>query len=71
MQKFKIWASLCSWSDWFESYLVGNAKDRLSHDEAHILLIRKFSEGLNFHLWEVSWESNPRKIAELLCCLLM
>ena len=30
----RILASLCSWADWFESYLVKNPEDRFSRDEA-------------------------------------
>ena len=33
---FKTLASLCSWADRFESYLVGNLEDRFSRDEAQI-----------------------------------
>ena len=29
-------ASLFSWADWFESYLVENTEDRFSCDEAQI-----------------------------------
>ena len=36
MQNFKTLASLCSWADQFESYLVANPEDRFSRDEAHI-----------------------------------
>ena len=35
MQNFSILASLCSWADWFEHYLVRNTKDRFSCVEAH------------------------------------
>ena len=34
-RNFKTLASLFSWADRFESYLVKNPKDRFSHDEAH------------------------------------
>ena len=32
------YASLCSLGDWFETRFVGNPKDRLSPDEAHLVL---------------------------------
>ena len=44
MGNFMTLASLFSWADRFESYLVENPKDRFSCDEAHmsggIILIR-------------------------------
>ena len=41
VQNFKIPDHLCSWVDWFESYLVGNHKDRFSRVKAHMLLVLK------------------------------
>ena len=35
MQHFNTQASLSSWTDWIESYLVANPEDRFSRDEAH------------------------------------
>ena len=37
MQNLKPLASLYSWADQFESYLVANPEDRFSRDEAHIV----------------------------------
>ena len=37
IQNFKPLASLCSWADRFESYLVKNPEDRFSRDEAHFI----------------------------------
>ena len=36
MYKFMTLSSLCSWADWFESYLVENPEDRFSHDVAQV-----------------------------------
>ena len=32
------YASLCSLGDWFETRFVGNPEDRLSRDEAHLVV---------------------------------
>ena len=32
------YASLCSLGDWFVTRFVGNAEDRLSRDEAHLMV---------------------------------
>ena len=37
IRNFKILAGLCSWADWFESYLVGNPEDRFSHGVAQLI----------------------------------
>ena len=37
MQNLKPLASLCRWAGQFESYIVGNPKDRFSHGMAHVL----------------------------------
>ena len=37
MENFKILASLCSSSDSFETYLVGNPKGRFSRDEVQLV----------------------------------
>ena len=36
-RNFKTLASLCSWADRFESYLVENPEDRFSRDMAHFI----------------------------------
>ena len=36
IRNFKPLSSLCSWADWFESYLVANPEDRFSRDEAQL-----------------------------------
>ena len=38
IQSFNILASLCSWTEWFESYLAGHPEDRFSFYEAHICM---------------------------------
>ena len=38
MRIFNFLASLCSWAGWFESGFVGNPEDRLSRNEAHIVM---------------------------------
>ena len=38
IRNFKPLPSICGWTGWFESYLVGNSIDRFSHEEAHMEL---------------------------------
>ena len=45
MQNFNILAVLCSSTDWFESYLVGNPENRFSCIEAHNIRIYHECEG--------------------------
>ena len=45
IQNFKTLASLWCWADRFESYLVGNPKDRFSRDMAHITFIDLITGG--------------------------
>ena len=47
MQNLELLASLCSWADWFESYLVANPEDRFSRAEAHILMKKYGKLSLN------------------------
>ena len=58
IENFKTLASLCSWADRFETYLVGNPKDRFSHDVAASLrtlldskstAVFKVSQSLGFY----------------------
>ena len=55
-QNFNILASLCSWADRLESYLIRNSKDRFSHDtynsasasqNQHLGLIMRFCDLLH------------------------
>ena len=46
IHNFKILASLCSLTGWFEHYLVGNSKDRFSCDEAHLIIEREISNNV-------------------------
>ena len=38
-RNFIILASLCSQAGWFESHFIGNPEDRLSCDEAHLIVV--------------------------------
>ena len=48
--------SVCSWSDWFESYLVANPEDRVSRDEAQIVFVFLASNEAPFENWAASSE---------------
>ena len=45
---FDTLAGLCSWADWFDSYLVENPEDRFSRDEDQIILYQLFLDLYSF-----------------------
>ena len=53
IQNFKPPASLCSWIGRFEYYLVKNPEDRVSRDEANLLLygLTMYKEGIRYFNW--------------------
>ena len=67
IQNFKPLASLCSWADWFESYLVKNPEDRFSRVVAHWILsgcAYKFEGSLTAQLRASSIYHNDLKCSD-------
>ena len=67
----KVSRFFCSWTGWFESYLVANPEDRLSHDVAYMIKHNKGDKLNTYYSLLLHIFAHLHSTLTILCCAII